>query len=378
MEESGNLNDLENAVGHLRSARCEQRFEIFRKFKEGFGDKFDDLEFMNYATGEINVKGSTLRDAQTGCELYELLGWNSAEHNKDGFHKCGCIQFDEQLCFVSEEGKPLSNTDYRVTLGDGRTVGGTTDNDGKTKRIKSTNKEQPIEKVEFFASKHIQPLCSRNPVQPGKRVKKIKPSGVTTTKENIGSSVRTVTMDGTDRKLTPGEIAMCRPIFKDSIYYSEVNVHKEDWLPFGIQNKDTIMTPNGELYCPKGKFQEDFSKLGAQDNDAKGVFMHEMTHVWQWQRGYRRRLKAKGFLYGLISWSSKFGSKWVYGYDPQADKNKKFSDFNMEQQGDIIEHYFRAKYLSDAQYMHELPFLERVLADFLRDPRATALLPGTG
>ena len=69
------------------------------------------------------------------------------------------------------------------------------------------------------------------------------------------------------------------------------------------------------------------------------------------------------------------GQNKVYEYDPRTDNNKKFSDFNMEQQGDIIEHYFRAKYLGDARHMPNLHFLERVLADFLREPKATVLLP---
>ena len=373
MEGSSDTEILDAVGGDPRAMRCEIRFRLISKFIEGFGDRFDDLEFPNYETGGV-VKGAALRDAQTGCEIYELQGWNSAEHNQTGHFNCGCKQFDEQLCFVSEEGKPLSNTDYRVTLGDGRTVSGTTDNDGKTKRIKNTNKEQPIEKVEFFVSEHIQPLCPRNPVQPGKRVKKIKPSGVTTTKENIGSSVKTVTVEGAARKLTSGEIAMLRPIFKDSIYYSEVRVHNEDWLPFGMQDDETIMTPNGQLYCPKAAFREDYSALSKKEKDIKGWFMHEMTHVWQWNRGYRGRILVKGALYGIAT--KVLGQKKVYGYDLETDNNKKFSDFNMEQQGDLIEHYYRAKYLGDIAYTYQLPFLEHILAEFLKEPRAVALLPG--
>lgn len=374
MEGPNNLDILEDVVGNLRSIRCRQRFEIFSKFKEGFGDRFNDIEFLNYETGSV-VKGAELRDAQTGCEIYERLGWDSADFNKEGFHKCGCELFDEQLCFVSEKGKPLSNTDYRITLGDGRTVSGTTDNDGKTKRIKNTQKEQPIEKVDFFVSERIQPLCPKNHIHPGTHTKKVALSGVTTNKTNVGSSVKTVTVEGTARKLTSGEIAMCRPIFKDSIFYSEVYVHKEDWLPFGIQDKDTAMSPDGEIYFPTGKFSEDFSK---ESGKIKIWFMHEMAHVWQWNRGYRGRLKAKGFLYGLISWSSEKGSRWVYEYYLPENKDKKMPEFNMEQQAEIISHYYGAKFLKDVDYTPRLPFLERALSDFLREPRAVALLPEAG
>ncbi len=372
MEVLTTLENMESTVGELKTTRCEQRFKIISDYKAAFGDDFDKLTFLNYSTGKNDVKGSELRDAQTGCEIYERLGWDSADHNNEGFHKCGCKQFDEQLLFVSEEGKPLSNTDYIVTLGDGRTVSGTTDNEGKSKRIKSANKEQPIEKVEFVASERIQPLCPKNRVKPGTRTKQIKPAGVATNNVNVGSSVKTVTVKGTARKLTSGEIAMCRPIFKNSIFYTEVYVHKGDWLPFGLQDKDTAMTPNGEIFFPIGQFQEDFSK--ALDIKDKGLFIHEMTHVWQWNRGYRGRIVVKGALYGIAAKIR--GQNKVYGYHPKTDHNKKFSDFNMEQQGDIIEHYYRAKYLGDPLYTSRLPFLEHILAEFLKEPRFVALLPG--
>ena len=106
MESTNNLDSLESTVGELKSKRCEQRFKIYSDYKEAFGDRFDDLEFLNYKTGGV-VKGAELRDVQTGCEIYEKLGWDSAAHNNENFHKCGCKQFDEQLCFVSAEGKPL-------------------------------------------------------------------------------------------------------------------------------------------------------------------------------------------------------------------------------------------------------------------------------
>lgn len=259
-----------------------------------------------------------------------------------------------------------------MTLDDGRTVGGTTDKDGKTKRIRSSNKEQAIEKVEFLASERIQPLCPRNRIQPGKKIKKIKPAGVVTNQVDVGSSVRTVTVEGNSRRLTPGEIKMCRPIFKDSIFYSEVRIHNGEWLPFGIQPDDTAMSPNGEIFFPSGQFQEDFSQ--AQAIKDKGWFIHEMTHVWQWNRGYRGRIVVKGALYGVAA--GVLGQRKVYGYDPKTDNNKKFSDFNMEQQADLIEHYYRAKYLRDTAHLASLPFLEHVLTEFLKEPRYVALLPG--
>jgi hypothetical protein len=111
MEGSNNPDALEITAGELKTNHCKQRFKIFSDYKEGFGARFGELEFLNYKTGGV-VKGAELRDVQTGCEIYERLGWDSAVHNEEGFHKCGCKPFGEQLRFVSEQGKPLSNTDY--------------------------------------------------------------------------------------------------------------------------------------------------------------------------------------------------------------------------------------------------------------------------
>ena len=166
------------------------------------------------------------------------------------------------------------NTDYVVTLNDGRMISGTTDNDGNTKRIRSSSKERTIEKVEFLASERIQPLCPKNRIRPGTRTKTIRPSEVATNKINVGSSVNTVTVQGNARKLTSGEIKMLRPIFKDSIFYTEVYIHHHAFLPFGLQGKMVGMTPNGELYCRNETFMEDFSK--AIKPSDKIWFMHEM------------------------------------------------------------------------------------------------------
>ncbi|MEA5115921.1 MAG: hypothetical protein VB050_18045 [Geobacteraceae bacterium] len=197
---------------------------------------------------------------------------------------------------------------------------------------------------------------------------KQKPGG----KGRYAGSKPVVTKTGDCRELTLGESLMARKIFKDSIFYREVMIYKGNAFPF--QDEKTIVTPRNEMYCPTGVFQEDFSK--AAKFEEKEWFIHEMTHVWQYYRGYRRRLVAKGAFYGAVSFT--ISSKWAYEYDPIADKNKKLSDFNMEQQADIIAHYYGAKFLNDKTYTPILPFLQSVLADFLREPRAVAHLPGGG
>ncbi len=110
MDSTSNTSTAEITVGNVETTRCEQRYKIFSDYKEAFGENFDRLKFLNYKTGEIDIPGSALREAQTGCEFYEIMGWDSAEHNSSGPYRCGCQQFDEQLQFVSEE-----KTDAKTT-----------------------------------------------------------------------------------------------------------------------------------------------------------------------------------------------------------------------------------------------------------------------
>jgi ethanolamine utilization protein EutQ (cupin superfamily) len=68
-----------------------------------------------------------------------------------------------------------------------------------------------------------------------------------------------VTPENESRGLTVGEIQMAKKIFKDSINYARARVHKEGYFPFGLQDANTAVTPNGEIYFLPDDFEEDFS-----------------------------------------------------------------------------------------------------------------------
>lgn len=177
-------------------------------------------------------------------------------------------------------------------------------------------------------------------------------------------AVPAVTPEGESRPLTTGEIAMARLIFKDSIDYGQVRIHREEYLPFGLQNDDTAMTPNGEMYFNPKRFKEDFSK---EQNWLKHWYMHEMVHVWQHQLGYWVRLRG-AIRIGL-------------GYDYKLEAGKKFGDYNMESQGDLLSDYYALKFLNDPeamiqkQFAGQLPLFEEVLDVFLKNPADKANLP---
>jgi type VI secretion system secreted protein VgrG len=367
MEVLNTIAKLQDSIAKIRTNRCETRFSLVQQYKESMGTDFDNMDFLNYETGNL-VKGKEIRDAQTGCEIFQKLGWESAAHNHDRSLNCGCKQFDEQLRFISEKGTPLSNIEYRLKLGDGRTLKSKTDNDGKTIRIKSANNPLAIEKAEFFVPDNM-PRCLKDGCSSGKTeeaVKQIDIEGIKTTQENIGSSFQTVVVKIKSRPLTAGEIEMAILVFKDSIDYTSVRVHNEEYLPFGFQDDNTAMTPNGEMYFNPEKYKEDYSKEYA---DWKIWFMHEMVHVWQYQQGYR--VKWNSF---WVAVSGGYAGQSAYKYD-KKDTYKTLPDYNMEQQGDIIAEYYGAKYLNEKQCVAKLPFFERLLKEFLRRPKNAALCP---
>ena len=86
------------------------------------------------------------------------------------------------------------------------------------------------------------------------------------------------------RPLTAGEIELARSVFGDAIDYSQVRLVRGKWWPF--QPRNAAMAPMGNIYFHPdgGGWSDDFSTepLGRQ-----GFFIHEMTHVWQAQKGGR-------------------------------------------------------------------------------------------
>ncbi len=170
------------------------------------------------------------------------------------------------------------------------------------------------------------------------------------------------------RPLTLGEIEMASLVFGEAIDYARVRIHRGSYLWFNLQHPHTVMAPDGGIYFMPPQYRDDFS---FQDARARLLFIHEMVHVWQYQRGYRLRW------HGLcLALAGAYASGRAYRYDARLSEPRRvFSDFNMEQQGEIVAHYFGARYLGLGAHLGKLGGLERVLAAFLRDPRDRALLP---
>ena len=127
------------------------------------------------------------------------------------------------------------------------------------------------------------------------------------------------------RALTSGETALARSVFGDAIDYSKVRLINGKWWPF--QPRNAAMAPNGNIYFhpAAGGWSDDFAKEPLQ---RQGFFIHEMTHVWQSQKGGRFYLPLMRHPFCR------------YGY--QLTSDKPFSRYGIEQQAEMVRHRFLA------------------------------------
>ena len=130
-----------------------------------------------------------------------------------------------------------------------------------------------------------------------------------------------------NRALTAGEVALLRPIFRDGIDYDHVRVIDN---AFPLQPANVYMTPRGHIYAPGDLWQADFSTARAA---LREVFVHEMTHVWQFANGMD--LVSQGFI-DFARYGGQYEKAYAYELAPDRD----LVDYGMEQQASIIEDYF--------------------------------------
>ncbi|KMS59433.1 hypothetical protein V474_09515 [Novosphingobium barchaimii LL02] len=128
---------------------------------------------------------------------------------------------------------------------------------------------------------------------------------------------------GEERALTAGEAALIRSVFGEAIDCGPVRVRRRKWFPF--QPVNTAMAPCGHLHFhPRASlYRGDFSQapLGLQ-----GLFIHEMTHVWQTQRKGR--------------WYLPLMRHPLCRYDYSLRPGWTLERYGIEQQAEIVRHIF--------------------------------------
>jgi len=141
-----------------------------------------------------------------------------------------------------------------------------------------------------------------------------------------GKAGHSVAMSPAHRALTPGEIALARSLFADAIDYSKVRLIHRPWWP--LQPKTTVMAPTGNIHFhPRGEtWSDDFA---ADTLAAQGLFLHELTHVWQTQTNGRYWLPLMRHPFCRYSYTLRPGQP--------------FAHYGIEQQAEIVRHIFLAE-----------------------------------
>lgn len=333
-----------------RGSHCATYFDVMNKFKQSFGVGFDELPFHT-SSGE-SISGADFNGAVTGCEILDRqgLGW-----------MCQCRRFDEKIRLTSEGGMLVAGSKYKITLANGRVVSGCIDDAGCTERIKSS---EPIDfkKIEILVD-DLSPCCCQEHTE--EILLSLDLHGVQTSKEGFGQSEKHVTVEKGYRPLTDGEIELAKLLFKDSINYESVRVYNKKY--FAFHPREMAIAPNGHIYFHPADFKEDFS---TERTRLKRWFIHEMTHVWQYQLGYPVLWR------GLV----RFGLPYKY----ELAEGRRLSDYNMEAQGDVLADYFVLKFLESpgstnmGKYSDSLWLYEDVLGEFINNPRLAINLPWRG
>lgn len=127
----------------------------------------------------------------------------------------------------------------------------------------------------------------------------------------------------TSRVLTLEERRLAASVFADAVDYDAVLIHRRKYWP--LHPRRVTMAPDGHIWFhPLGALHcEDF---GAASLALQGHFIHEMTHVWQAQRGGRFYLPLMRHPF----------CRYDYHFVP----GKPFARYGIEQQAEIVRHAF--------------------------------------
>lgn len=130
-------------------------------------------------------------------------------------------------------------------------------------------------------------------------------------------------MADTSRPLTPGERTLAASVFGDAIDYHPVRMIRRAWWP--LQPRNIVMAPCGNIHFHQASalWSDDF---GREPLHRQGLFIHEMTHVWQAQLRGKYYLPLMRHLF----------CRYRYDFQP----GRPFERYGLEQQAEIVRHAF--------------------------------------
>jgi hypothetical protein len=129
--------------------------------------------------------------------------------------------------------------------------------------------------------------------------------------------------------LNGNERQLLYPIFKWTLPYDKIVCKINTGNVGGVNNS---ITPTGTPYFSRNVYCADFS-ADSVSMETKWVFVHEMTHVWQYYHRINVLMSAVGLTIVTLG-------KYENGYPYNLRPVKKFDSFNIEQQASIVGDYY--------------------------------------
>ena len=125
------------------------------------------------------------------------------------------------------------------------------------------------------------------------------------------------------RPLTDGEVALARSVYRSAIDLSAVRIHRRSWWP--LQPRHIAMAPCGHIHFHPASdlWSDDFSQASL---GLRGLFVHEMCHVWQAQRRGRWYLPMMRHPF----------CRYAYAFRP----GWRLERYGLEQQAEIVRHAY--------------------------------------
>ncbi len=164
----------------------------------------------------------------------------------------------------------------------------------------------------------------------------------------------------TYRKLTAGEITLAQSVYQNSLNYQNIRIHKGRLIPF-FQHESVAMSPFGTMHFPSALYVDDFSTA---DQSKQHLFIHEMAHIWQFQLGLTLWLDGM-----ILTAKGGYRANQCYAYEHRVGVCEHFSDFNMEQQADLIADWFIFRHTRNNKK------IQQIMQSFIHNPSDVNLLP---
>ncbi|HEY46056.1 MAG TPA: DUF4157 domain-containing protein [Anaerolineae bacterium] len=151
------------------------------------------------------------------------------------------------------------------------------------------------------------------------------------------------------RYLYPREVLEAQSVFINTVAYERVRVHENAAWPLWIARLGARLShtsPPSQNAITLGNWIFLSGDLSTDNGDLNDKFLndmswlaHELTHVWQYQYdGWIYLFEALRTQLKLGPDSYEYG--WETGLIEARAQNKKLRDFNREQQGAIVQHYY--------------------------------------